>query len=183
MNARLHYLDALRAFCLFSGIFYHASLICSPALDWLISAAGRSPWQVWPGAVSQAFRMAAFFVISGFFSAWLLNRRPPGEWLATRAMRILLPVVTAGVLFNTSTVWLQGLCHDGRCDFSGEAIAALSPIGARGLLQHMWFLEVLLILILLMALAQRLSMRPGVQALARRRGALASPEAFCAPLS
>lgn len=173
MTQRLYYLDAVRAFCLFFGIFFHASLIYSPQLDWIINAAERSPWLVLPGAASQAFRMVTFFVISGFFSALLLTRRPVGEWLATRVMRILLPMVTTGILLNTSSVWLHKLCHDGRCDFSSGAIAGMAPVELRALLQHMWFLETLLILILLTAVAYQLSTKPRIAAMARRFGRFA----------
>lgn len=184
MAPRYHYLDALRAFCLFYGIFFHVSEVYSPKVFWLVNSAEPSTWVVLVGASSQAFRMAAFFLISGFFSTWLLSRRSAGEWLATRLMRILLPMVTVGVLFNSVTVWLQQLCTPGACDVSAAAIAEMAPLQARALVLHLWFLEVLLIFVLLTALARQLALTPLVQAFLRRFAdvALGGHETMLRPL-
>lgn len=168
MTPRYHYLDAVRAFCLFYGIFFHVSEVYSPKVFWVVNSAEVSSWVMLAGASSQAFRMAAFFLISGFFSTWLLSRRSAGEWLATRLMRILLPILTVGVLLNSSSVWLHRLCTPGDCDFSAAAIAGMGPVEVRGLVLHLWFLETLLIFILLTALARQLSLLPWVQAVMRR---------------
>ena len=92
---RLHSLDALRAFALLLGIFFHG-------------AAGyieNFPVQLWPmreppsatlGAfffVSHMFRMSLFYLLAGFFGRMLLERRGVGPFVRDRAKRILLPLV------------------------------------------------------------------------------------------
>lgn len=92
---RLHYLDNLRALAMIGGVFFHAALAYSPQLHNLWLTADNQQSQVidivsW---FTHLFRMPIFFVIAGFFVAYLVSKRGMGGMLANRAKRILLPLV------------------------------------------------------------------------------------------
>ena len=92
---RLHYLDNLRALAMIGGVFFHAALAYSPQLHNLWLTADNQQSQVidivsW---FTHLFRMPVFFVIAGFFVAYLVGKRGMGGMLANRAKRILLPLV------------------------------------------------------------------------------------------
>lgn len=92
---RLHSLDALRAFALVLGIFFHGAagyIENFPAQLWPM----REPPSATLGAfffVSHMFRMSLFYLLAGFFGRMLLERRGTGAFVRDRAMRILLPLV------------------------------------------------------------------------------------------
>ena len=92
---RLHYLDNLRALAMISGIFFHAMLAYSPALNkfWLTADRQQSLVIDVVGWFSHLFRMPLFFVIAGFFAAYLVSKRGMGGMLINRAKRVLLPFI------------------------------------------------------------------------------------------
>lgn len=88
-------MDNLRALAMTAGIFFHAAIAYSPMMH-----------NVWPTAspdnaiivdvlawFSHLFRMPLFFLIAGFFAAYLVEKRGIRGLLANRALRILLPLV------------------------------------------------------------------------------------------
>jgi peptidoglycan/LPS O-acetylase OafA/YrhL len=92
---RLHYLDNLRALAMIGGLFFHAMLAYSPALTqfWLTADREQSVIIDIVGWFSHLFRMPLFFVIAGFFAAYLVNKRGMGGMMTNRAKRVLLPFV------------------------------------------------------------------------------------------
>ncbi len=94
-SERLHALDALRAAALLLGVVLHASLsfVPSPVIPiWIV--ADNQPTAVM-GAVFFAihlFRMAAFFLIAGYFAHLLLERRGTWGFVKNRAIRIAAPL-------------------------------------------------------------------------------------------
>ncbi|MGB2985397.1 MAG: acyltransferase family protein [Phycisphaerae bacterium] len=92
MDTRRHDLDALRAFAVLLGIALHAALsfmaipwvvqdrFCEPALGFFVSAI-------------HGFRMPLFFLLSGFFTAMLWQKRGMVGLLQHRAKRVALPLV------------------------------------------------------------------------------------------
>lgn len=92
---RLHYLDNLRALAMIGGVFFHAALAYSPLLHnvWLTADNQQSEVVDVLSWFSHLFRMPVFFVIAGFFVAYLVGRRGMGGMVANRAKRILLPLV------------------------------------------------------------------------------------------
>lgn len=92
---RLHYLDNLRALAMIGGVFFHAMLAYSPALDQLWLTADREQSVVidiiaW---FSHLFRMPLFFVIAGFFVAYLVSKRGMRSMLFNRTKRVLVPFI------------------------------------------------------------------------------------------
>lgn len=92
---RLHYLDNLRALAMIGGVFFHAALAYSPILNkfWFTADRQQSALVDVVGWLSHLFRMPLFFIIAGFFVAYLVSKRGMGGMLANRAKRILLPFI------------------------------------------------------------------------------------------
>jgi glucan biosynthesis protein C len=95
LNTRLHYMDNLRALAMLGGVFFHGALAYSPMLHslWPAADAQQSPVVdliVW---FTHLFRMPLFFLIAGFFVAYLVQKRGMAGMLKNRALRILLPLI------------------------------------------------------------------------------------------
>lgn len=92
-SQRYHALDALRAYAMFLGVILHASMAYIPNVPW----GSHDPAAVdWVGLILlgiHGFRMQLFFVISGFFTLMLLQRRGVQNIIKHRFLRILIPCV------------------------------------------------------------------------------------------
>ncbi|MFN7398974.1 MAG: acyltransferase family protein, partial [Sandaracinobacter sp.] len=91
---------------------------------------------------SEHFRMATFFLISGFFTAMVCSRSDLRAYLVNRGRLILVPFVAGVLLLNPVTNWLIQLYHDG-----GESLVDYIDGGWRLPLPgptvwhlHLWFL-------------------------------------------
>lgn len=95
VTTRLYYMDNLRALAMLAGVFFHAALAYSPKLQALWPAANteQSLLLDWFSWFSHLFRMPLFFLIAGFFVAYLVARRGVVGMLKNRALRILLPFI------------------------------------------------------------------------------------------
>jgi len=76
------------------GIVLHASLSFFPSA-WPVQDTEQSGYFYLFDAVIHSFRMPLFFVLSGFFTAFLLRRSGLEETVRQRALRILLPMLLA----------------------------------------------------------------------------------------
>jgi peptidoglycan/LPS O-acetylase OafA/YrhL len=90
-SSRLPHLDALRACAMLLGIVLHAALAYS-GIPW-VATDGRVPALAGAVVVIHGFRMELFFLLSGFFSAMLLERRGLRGMVGHRARRIGLPLL------------------------------------------------------------------------------------------
>ena len=90
---RLHYLDNLRALAMLAGVLFHAALAYSPLVHPLFPTADRQTSALIDGLVwfSHLFRMPLFFLIAGFFTALLVQRRGLGGMFRNRLFRVMLP--------------------------------------------------------------------------------------------
>lgn len=90
--ARRHDLDALRAVAMLLGIVLHVALSFAP-MPWIV----QDSKQHWAFSilidVTHGFRMPLFFLISGFFTAMLIEKRGIWKTAKHRFMRIFLPLV------------------------------------------------------------------------------------------
>jgi glucans biosynthesis protein C len=141
---RLHALDALRAFALFLGIYFHASLSYLPGVEeWVVTDTSTSGaiWIV--SGFSHLFRMSLFFFIAGYFARLLYHRRGFAGFVRDRAKRIGLPLLMflPVMIPLLGLIWLWGAAQ------SGKAIADPPPLSVRNFpLTHLWFLYYLLLL-------------------------------------
>lgn len=130
MTQRLHYLDSLRSFCMLFGIFVHSNTFFI-----------NRPMPI-ASEASSYFRMATFFLISGFLVAMVGQRIGAKELIRRRSVALLVPLVVVLCLINPPTNWLIVLRHDGYLPFweyltGGWRVPTNGP-GAW--LLHLWFL-------------------------------------------
>ena len=94
----LHFLNTGRVLMLFLGIPFHAAMAFNAKSDMIISAPERS----WIATVIfmalHAFRMFAYFFISGYFSMLILKRTTALNWFTQQAKRLGFPLVLGGIL-------------------------------------------------------------------------------------
>ncbi len=81
-NKRYHALDAARGLLMLLGVYFHI----------IVFHYAESPLGLFAMSMHY-FRMHAFFLISGFFSALVLNRKGHYEMLNNRFKRIFLPLI------------------------------------------------------------------------------------------
>ncbi|MFV8782348.1 acyltransferase family protein [Microbulbifer sp. SA54] len=125
MDRRLYHLDFLRAFMLFLGVFYRSAHADAGAgdYDFVREASG-------------AFRMACFFIISGYFSVYLLERKGNFSFLKSRTIMLLTPALVCVVLLVPITnEWMLTY-------YAIEGAESKFEVFWQ---QHAWFLIVLLI--------------------------------------
>jgi glucan biosynthesis protein C len=143
-NERLHALDALRAFALFLGIYFHASLSYMPGVDeWVVTDTSTGPaiWLV--SGFSHLFRMSLFFFIAGYFARLVYHRKGFGYFVRDRAKRIALPFL----MFLPVMLWLLGVIWEWGAREMGRPIAASPALSVRNFpLTHLWFLYYLLVM-------------------------------------
>lgn len=95
-SARRHDFDALRASAMLLGIALHAGLAFAP-IPWLAMNDETSPAIGTFIELLHGFRLPLFFIMSGFFSAMLLQRRGIAGFLGHRWKRIALPLLLGSV--------------------------------------------------------------------------------------
>jgi len=148
--ARLHYLDAARAFMLLLGLPFHASEVYRVSGGFDIASPDTSFVASALTALVHIFRMPAFFMLAGFFSAMLLVRRPSGQWLRGRLIRLGVPLVATTLLLGPWEVAVVISAHSGGGIVDTLPFALEAPLLAW--VSHRWFLIVLLLFSALVAL-------------------------------
>ena len=96
-DARIHALDHLRALAMLAGVLFHAALAYSPLMHafWPTAYRASSPWVdtvVW---LLHLVRMPLFFLVAGYFTTWLIERRGMTGLMQHRVRRILVPFLLA----------------------------------------------------------------------------------------
>ncbi|WP_326540123.1 acyltransferase family protein [Pseudorhodoferax sp.] len=159
MTARDDSLDAGRGLLMVLGVFLHAANIYTPDSGWVVTDPDSHAGFGWLVNAIHAFRMPAFFWISGYFSAMVLGRPDAARQLRTRLIRIALPLLVVWLGINTLQM----------------AATAGAGIGQQWRfpppLYHLWFLLDLLVFTLILRLLDAtplLAMRPATAAPARR---------------
>lgn len=152
--ARHDHLDATRAFALLLGVVFHASLSFSPIyLGWAVQDVSTSSSVLVFLLVSHSFRMELFFLLAGFFSQGMLQRKGLGVFLRSRVVRIGVPFLAGWFLIRPLLVsgWIMGAASlRGDYDFWAgirAGFAALQRLPADLLVgTHLWFLYYLLLI-------------------------------------
>ncbi len=121
---RRHDLDALRAFAMLLGIVLHGALSMAP-IPWLVEDDVRSHGMGMLNHFIHVFRMPLFFLLSGYFSMLLWQRRGLGGLLRQRALRIFLPlfvaIFTVLPLLAISVPVAWGLSEDAKAPGGGPS--------------------------------------------------------------
>lgn len=147
---RLHALDAVRAFALLLGVFFHAAIsfiIPYVPKDFTWAIADNSPSIALTAfvGVSHVFRMSLFFFIAGFFAHLVYHRRGAAAFARDRAKRIGLPFVVGWMVMLPllGMIWVWGNQKAGLPPLPNDAID-LSQ--GKAPLSHLWFLYYLLLI-------------------------------------
>lgn len=141
---RLHYLDAMRAVLMMLGVILHSSMTYSVRGGWEVHDTATHPIFDLYIAINGTYRMQAFFIIAGFFSQMTLQRHGVTYFLKQRLQRILVPLLTTALTLNIIQLWLI----DYQMPFvevSNRQAGLLNHFQHGDWLQHLWFLNVLLI--------------------------------------
>lgn len=154
---RLHYMDHLRALAMLAGVFFHAALAYSPLMQPYWPLADRET-SVGVDALAWGLhlvRMPLFFLVAGFFAAWLVTRRGGVGFARQRVRRLLLPLLVAWPLvawsLAASTGWAtEHVQHPSPMllwlrEWLQQPDRPRSPPGTA----HLWFLYYLLLFALL----------------------------------
>ena len=89
-SPRRHDLDALRAFAMLLGILLHGAMAFIP-FPWVVQDTQKTPAAGLIMGVIHGFRMPLFFLMSGFFTAMLWQKRGAASMLRQRFLRVFVP--------------------------------------------------------------------------------------------
>jgi peptidoglycan/LPS O-acetylase OafA/YrhL len=145
---RLDYLDATRAFALVLGIVFHASLSFLPTfMGWAVQDISTSPLVGDFSLISHSFRMAAFFLLAGYFGCVTLQRKGAADFIRSRALRIVVPFVAGWFVLRPLLIsgWIMGSASlRGDYDFGAGIRAGFKSLETlpAGMFTgtHLWFL-------------------------------------------
>lgn len=157
LTERHHGIDALRGSMMLLGVVIHLSINYIEGPEdpvWPFRDPSRTPFAGLVVMAIHTFRMPAFFVLSGYFAAMLLDRRGVGGFVRNRLQRIVLPAVMGwAVLFPLtmlSFAFVRAQSVDG--DATAKAVAFGMLLQAAGSWFgpiHLWFLEILILFLAL----------------------------------
>jgi len=142
------------------GVVYHATLMYS-FYGWTVTDPQTSDALGVISYLLHSFRMPAFFLISGYFSAMSLGKRGGAGYVGKKFLRLGLPMMTALLTINVA-IWhvtygyqaggvIEGLC----------APQFFEQWSSNRIFAHLWFLQVLLVLCLTHWAARRMGLRLG----------------------
>lgn len=156
-TSRIHYMDNLRALAMLAGVVFHAALAYSPLIRpyWPPADAAGSAAVDMAAWWLHAFRMPLFFVVAGFFSALLVQRRGLAGLFRTRLVRVLLPLL-AGVPLVVLGMYRLTVYAATTVQHPSPVLAWLRDYAATQgsvplmpSLAHLWFLAYLMLFTLL----------------------------------
>lgn len=162
-NRRYHSLDQLRAVMMLLGLVIHSSVS-------FITIPVNAAWPYRDPSSSvlfdilvffiHVFRMPLFFLMAGFFTAYLYYRRGPRQMLSNRMARVAVPfVIFLPVLFPLTR---SGFVFSVNGGINGGWAAALGYLSNPGgwyqefRTMHLWFLYYLILFYVIIAVAMPL---------------------------
>lgn len=161
-SKRFYDLDALRAFAMLLGIVLHAGLFVlpEPTFLWPIHdpAATGDMFYRWLMDCIHGFRMPVFFLLSGFFSALLWQRRGLRSLALQRLQRVGIPFVVALFTIIPLSVGVIAAVSGGKEPYNFP-LWVLPLVGVFGTLGHLWFLWYLLLMVGCFLIAVRLGLQ------------------------
>ena len=147
---RYHSLDRLRAVMMLLGLVLHTAINYFPFpvqdAEQIYLDPQHSVFFDYLVKFIHSFRMPVFFVVAGFFAAFLFERRGPASFLQHRWARIGVPLIGAWVVIYPATaglsVWANSISV-------GPPLTPLATVSINDIqntiLIHLWFLYFLLI--------------------------------------
>lgn len=150
-TTRYHALDALRAAMMFLGIYLHAVVAYSSVGGWPLRLGPTTDSLVWSMSLIHVFRMPIFYAMAGFFTALLIARYGLQGAALNRFKRIVIPFVIGWIVIWPLSMLLAGTGRYG-IDLTLNAFAT-GRIFKYAHPMHLWFLEYLVVLYVLAAIA------------------------------
>lgn len=140
MQNRFYGLDYLRAILMLIGILIHSVAIINPYAVWRYHSKFYENEVIYLIIYStHFFRMEAFFLIAGFFSCMVINKKGIDYYLKNRVKRVLIP-------FISSIIFISSICT--LYDISVNNLS-IENIKLSNIIMHFWFLLTLFILSIL----------------------------------
>jgi hypothetical protein len=186
MNRR-HDIDALRVSAFALLILYHVGMFYVADWGWHVKSAYQAEWLQLPMQLSNQWRMALIFLISGVAMRLVWGKYPAGVLAARRCWRLLVPLVFGMAIVVAPQPYFEalnkGLIEPGFIDFMRRYLTFQPfPPDAWGGVEiitwtwnHLWYLPYLLlytlVLIPLVSIARRSEVcHRAVNAVRRLRG-------------
>jgi glucan biosynthesis protein C len=133
-TARLLHLDAMRGTLMMLGVLFHAAQVFNPAHTWKIYSHQGTVLAGYVVQVIGAFRMPAFFALSGFFCLYSVRKHSSSVLITARMKRILIPFLATALTLNTlQAVLLRAT--------GWESYDIYRYLSEGRWLSHLWFLE------------------------------------------
>lgn len=175
-SERQHALDQVRALAMLAGVVFHASLAHSTLMQpfWPGALGTTSPIVDALAWLSHLIRMPLFFLVSGYFTAQVLERRGMAGLFRQRVRRLLLPFLVAWPILTLTLVvglqWAASSVDSPNAVLSFLKNAADNEATAAPLtLGHLWFLPYLLLLSVLVWACRTLNLGWILQAVMSRK--------------
>lgn len=157
-------MDNLRALAMLLGIFFHAAIAYGPIFNdvWLTSSPTNSVAMDVVAWFTHLFRMPLFFLIAGFFTCYMVDKRGIKGLLENRALRVLLPFLIflpiVAISFMVLIGWALGNVENPSPILQFIATMVDNPNAPQPppSTTHLWFLYNLVQFYLVYALLHRL---------------------------
>jgi peptidoglycan/LPS O-acetylase OafA/YrhL len=135
----------MRAAMMLLGLVIHAAVSyipLPPTADWTFRDPVPEPLTLFVVLFIHIFRMPAFFMVAGFFTALLLSRQTLTTFIRNRGKRILLPFIAAWIVLYPIRSHLFAYGRTGVWEFD----PGIYQIGwtTDQVLIHLWFLYLLI---------------------------------------
>ena len=147
---RYHSIDSLRAVTMLLVLIFHVAIVYIPFDTDLVpyQDAQRSPLLGWVVLFTRLFHMPIFFLVAGFFAAFLYQSRGAGGFLSHRLKRVGLPLLCCWLviypLLLLCEIYTQVVIAQPPQDVGGELLSIAQKRGIN--LWHLWFLYQLMLL-------------------------------------
>ena len=141
-SVRHTHLDSLRAALMILGIVVHGGFVYITDQSWLAASEQVSRFFDYLVLAIHAFRMPAFFLLSGFLFALVLSRSQSRPFFRSRSRRILIPLFSIGLALNLLQILafeLLGTEH-GRVQLNPTDCDSIADIVHGCWTIHLWFL-------------------------------------------
>jgi peptidoglycan/LPS O-acetylase OafA/YrhL len=157
---RYHAIDALRGVAMFLVVSLHAALGYItrdiPSVLWCVRDAPTLPLFDWFCWWCMSVSNPLYFTIAGFFAVQIYDARGLGGFAASRTRRVLVPFLAGLVTIGPACLlaWSYGWLITGRCNLGNILRLRFRDPEIRSEFfgpGHLWFLEYLLLMLLLYA--------------------------------
>jgi glucan biosynthesis protein C len=129
------------------GVFLHGSYLYAAGKPWIVKDGDGSTLLLWLNEAIHFFRIPCFFILSGFFTQMLIERKGKIAFIRMRMRRLALPLVSTALLLNPLQAYFIHGFRTG--DWKAGAFVASGAFAAFWMggewIGHLWFLVYVLL--------------------------------------